>query len=193
MRKVIEHTLVSLDGVFEDPPRWCTAYRDDASMQDGLAQLLACDAVLLGRRTYDSFARIWPNRTDPWADRLNAMQKYVFSSTLDSADWNNTTIVSGDVAVEVTKLKQREGRDLVTYGHGLLAKTLPKHHLLDVLELLIHPVVVGDGEQFFRQGQNVTMRLVTVKTFPKGTVKLTYETQYAENQFAEARARLEGA
>jgi dihydrofolate reductase len=88
MPKLVEYTLLSLDGVYEDP-FWSRDYRDDAYMKDGLGQVLASEAMLMGRRTYESFAQIWPVRTDPWAARVNVMRKYVFSSTLASADWNN--------------------------------------------------------------------------------------------------------
>ena len=123
MRKVIEYTLISVDGVFSGPAlQRFLGYRDDAYLRDGLGQLLACDAMLMGRTTYESFAEIWPGRAHPWAGRLNAIQKYVFSTTLDRADWNNSTIIRGDIATEVTKLKQQEGGDLLVYGHGLLAE-----------------------------------------------------------------------
>ncbi|MEO8972370.1 MAG: dihydrofolate reductase family protein [Ktedonobacteraceae bacterium] len=179
MRKIIEYTLVSVDGVFTGPAIWgLSDYRDEAYMRDGLGQLLACDAILMGRTTYESFAKIWPGRTHPWADRINAIQKYVFSSKLEKAEWNNSTIVRGDVVAEVTRLKQQEGRDILIYGHGLLGETLLKHHLLDVLDLSIYPLVVGQGKQFFREDENAKLRLVTTKSFSKGIVKLTYEPQY---------------
>jgi dihydrofolate reductase len=178
MRKIIEYTLVSVDGVYAGAAiSGFAEYRDDAYMRDGLGQALACDALLLGRTTYEGFAAIWPRRTDPWANRINAMPKYVFSSTLEKAEWNNTTIVRGDVVTEVTKLKQQEGQDLLIYGHGLLAETLLKHHLLDILDLSIHPLVGGRGRQFFREGESATLRFVAAKSFSKGIVKLTYEPQ----------------
>jgi dihydrofolate reductase len=179
MRKIIEYTLVSLDGVFADEAvgRFFQ-YRDDAYYRDGLGQLLACDAMLLGRTTYETFARIWPGRDHPWADRLNAMPKYVFSSKLERADWNNSTVVRGDVVAEVTKLKEQGGGNLLIYGHGLLGETLLKHRLLDVLDLSIHPLVLGRGKLFWREGQNASLRLVAAKAFTTGIVKLTYEPQY---------------
>jgi len=132
----------------------------------------------MGRNTYESFAKIWPGRTHPWADRINSMQKYVFSSKLEKAEWNNSTIVRGDVVAEVTRLKEQQGRDLLVYGHGLLGETLLRRHLLDVLDLSIHPLVLGRGKQFFREGENAKLKLVTTKSFSKGIVKLTYEPQY---------------
>jgi dihydrofolate reductase len=121
VRKLIEYTLVSADGVFENPQSWgAITFRDDAYLRDGLGQLLACDAMLMGRRTYEISAKIWPSRTDPWATRLNAIQKYVFSSKLEKAEWKNSTVIRGDVVAEVRKLKQQDGRDLLMWGHGLL-------------------------------------------------------------------------
>ena len=105
------------------------------------------------------------------------MQKYVFTSKLEKAEWTNSTLVRGDVVAEVTKLKQQKGGDLLVYGHGLLGETLLKHHLLDVLELSIHPLVVGRGKQFFREGEDAKLRLVATKSFSRGIVKLTYELQ----------------
>jgi len=178
MCNIIEYTLVSVDGVFSGAAiSGFSEYRDEAYLQDGLSQALACGALLMGRTTYEDFVRIWPRRTDPWADRINAMPKYVFSSTLEKADWDNSTIVRGDVVAEVTRLKQQEGRDLLIYGHGLLTETLLKHHLLDALNLLIHPLVLGQGKQLFRQDETAALRLIATKSFSKGIVKLTYEPQ----------------
>ena len=153
MRKVIESTLISVDGVFSGPAlQRFLGYRDDAYLRDGLGQLLACDAMLMGRTTYESFAKIWPGRAHPWAGRLNAIQKYVFSTTLDRADWNNSTIIRGDIATEVTKLKQQEGGDLLVYGHGLLAETLLSLQLVDVLDISVHPVMAGLGRAAVPRG-----------------------------------------
>jgi dihydrofolate reductase len=183
VRKVIEYTLVSLDGVFADEGvgRFFD-YRDDAYLRDGLGQLLACDAMLMGRTTYEGFARLWPGRDHPWADRLNAMPKYVFSSKLESAAWNNSTIVRGDVVPAVTQLKQQDGGNLLTWGHGLLAQTLLRQHLIDAIDLSIYPLVLGRGKLFFRDDQHATLRLVAAKTFARGIVKLTYQPDYAGEQ-----------
>jgi len=179
MRKIIEATLVSVDGVIsiEEISSAFSEYRDDEYLRDGLGQLLSCDAMLMGRTTYEGFANVWPVISHPWAERINAMPKYVFSSTLEKAGWTNSTIVRGDVVTEVTRLKQQEGRDLLIYGHGLLAETLLKHHLVDVLDFWIHPLVLGRGKQFFRQGETATLRLVAAKSFSTGIVKHTYEPQ----------------
>ena len=178
MRKVIEYTLASIDGVFSGPQLLgFMGYRDDAYMRDGLGQLLACDAMLMGRTTYEGFAKTWPGRDHPWAIRLNSIRKYVFSSTLEQAEWENSTIVRGDIVAEVAKLKEQDGGDLLVYGHGLLAETLLEHHLLDVLDLSIHPLFAGSGKLLFREGRQAKMKLVETRSFSQ-IVKLTYEPQY---------------
>jgi dihydrofolate reductase len=179
MSNIIEYTLISIDGIFAETDRSAFfEYRDEAYLRDGLGLLLSCDAMLMGRNTYESLAKIWPGRNHPWAERINTIPKYVFSSTLEQAEWGNATILRGDVAAEVRKLKQQERGDLLVFGHGLFSETLLKHHLLDVLDLSIHPVLLGQGRPFFRQGETATLRLVTTKSFSKGIVKLTYEPQY---------------
>jgi dihydrofolate reductase len=188
MRNIIAHTIVSLDGVFEGAAiseesrighvSRFSPYRDEGYLLYELGQALACGALLMGRTTYEEFIEIWPGRTDPWSERINAMPKYVFSSTLEKADWNNSTIVRGDVGAYVARLKQQEGRDLLIYGHGLLTETLLKYHLLDVLDLSIHPLVLRQGKQIFQQGETAALKLVATKSFSKGIVNLTYEPQY---------------
>ena len=132
----------------------------------------------MGRNTYESFAKLWPGRTHPWADRLGGIQKYVFSSKLEKVDWSNSTIVRGDVVAGVTKLKQQEGANLLIYGHGLLGQTLLKERLLDVLDISIHPLFLGRGKLLFREGEDAKFKLIATKSFSKGIVKLTYEPQY---------------
>ncbi len=179
MRNVIEYTLVSADGVFDESVvLGFTQYQDDAYMRDGLGLLTACEATLFGRGTYQIFAKLYQGgRVHPWAGRLDAIPKYVFSSTLDSADWNNSTLVRGDAVAEVTRLKQQEGGDLLIFGHGLLGQTLLRARLTDVIDLSVYPVLAGSGKQFFRAGQAANLRLAAVKTFSK-IVKITYEPQY---------------
>src|SRR5262249_39399819 len=127
MRKIIEYTLIGMDGVFAGTDTsGFFKYRDEAYIRDGLGQLLACDAMLMGKTTYEAFAKIWPGRQHAWAERINGIRKYVFSSTLERTDWNNSTLIRGDVAAEVAKLKAEPGGDLLIYGHGQLAETLLK-------------------------------------------------------------------
>src|ERR1700688_1780268 len=161
MRKIIEWCYVSADGVLEDLIRMGVRdYQDDAYLRGALGLFEACDAILWGRSTYEIFAKMWPGRdgAHPYAARLT-IRKYVFSSSLKTAEWNNSTIVRGNVAAEVTKLKQLDGGDLLLLGHGLLGETLLEQRLIDVLDLSILPVIVGHGKPFFREGQAVKLKL----------------------------------
>src|SRR5262245_28875717 len=115
MRKIIESALVSLDGVFGDPHVWATEYFDQEAEGYALELLSSAEAMLMGRRTYEFFAAAFPHRTGAYGDRINAIPKYVFSNTLKKADWNNSTIIGGDVLTEAAKLKQQDGDDLVIY------------------------------------------------------------------------------
>jgi dihydrofolate reductase len=175
MRRIIESTLVSVDGVIGDPQLWAMDYRDKEVQQDALERLSGSDAMLMGRRTYEVFAATWPAQTGDFADRMNSIPKYVFSSTLERADWNNSTIVRGDVVAEVAKLKEQDGQDLAIYGHGLLSQTLLEHGLLDELRLSIHPLLVGRGKLLFREGETTPLKLVATKTLGTGVAVLSYQ------------------
>lgn len=177
MRKVIEYVLVSADGVFEEPVAMGVGeYQDEAYLQDGLGVLMTCDAILFGRRTYEAFAELYDGgiHKPMWADRLNAIPKYVFSSTLQEARWGNSTVIRGDAVAEVTRLKQQDGGNLLLFGHGLLGEALLRERLIDTIDLTVYPFLAGTGKQFFREGQNAKLRLVAAKTFSK-IVKLRYE------------------
>ena len=175
MRKIIESTLVSADGVVGDPPLWAMEYRDAEVTDEALKRLADTDAMLMGKGTYELFSAIWPSQAGDFADRMNGIRKYVFSSTLEVAGWNNSTIVRGDAVAEVTRLKQQAGQDLALYGHGRLAQTLLEHGLVDELRLSIHPVMVGSGRVLFRDGQKQALRFVGARTFGTGVVVLTYQ------------------
>jgi dihydrofolate reductase len=175
MRKIIESTLVSLDGVIGTPHLWVGDYFDKEAQQQALEQLRASDAMLMGRRTYEIFAALWPAQAGDYADQINSIRKYVFSSTLEKADWNNSAIIRGDVATEVGKLKQQDGQDLVIYGHGPLGQALLEHHLLDELRLAVHPLLVGGGTLLFREAGKTTLKLVAAKTLGTGVVVLSYQ------------------
>lgn len=175
MRKVIESTLVSADGVVGNPPAWAMEYRDKEVDADALERFLTSDAMLLGRGTYEFFAAIWPSMDGEFADRVNGIRKYVFSSRLEKADWNNSTIVRGDVATEVTKLKEQDGGDIAIFGHGRLAQTLLESGLTDELRLSVHPVLAGHGGLLFRDGAKTPLKLVASKTLGTGVVVLSYQ------------------
>src|SRR5215831_8594052 len=174
MRRIIESTLVSLDGVFGDPHTWAMEYFDQEAEKFALELLAGADAMLMGRRAYEFFAAAFPHQTGEYGSRINSIRKYVFSNTLKKADWSNSTIVSGDVVAEAAKLKEQEGSALVIYGHGLLGQTLLEHDLLDELKIWIHPLFVGRGQSLFCDGKTARLKLETARTMRSGTVVLTY-------------------
>ena len=129
----------------------------------------------MGRRTYEMFAAMSLTGTGDYADRMNSIRKYVFSSTLEKAEWNNTTIISGDVPTAVAELKQQDGHPLVMYGHGPLGQTLLEHQLLDELHFMIHPVFAGRGTLLFREVEKTALTLVGTTTLDTGVVVLSYQ------------------
>ena len=175
MRRIIESTLVSLDGVFGDPHTWAMEYFDQEAEKFALELLSEADAMLMGRRAYEFFAAAFPHQTGEYGSRINRIRKYVFSNTLKKVDWSNSTIVKGDVVAEAAKLKEQEGRALVIYGHGLLGQTLLRHHLLDELKLWIHPCFVGRGKLLFREGEKTNLKLIAQKTLATGVIVASYQ------------------
>ena len=178
MRRTVTSTYVSLDGVIENPQRWSLDYFNDEAGKYATDQLFASDTLLMGRRTYDVFASSWPLRSgDAFSDRMNSMAKYVVSSTMEKAEWNNTAIISGDVAAEVSRLKQQPGQDILMYGFGPVGRTLLEHHLLDELRFWVHPIFVGSGtpqDLLFREFPRTKLALAETKTFTNGVVILSY-------------------
>ena len=131
--------------------------------------------MLMGRNTYQALSTAWSTREGEFADTINAIQKYVISSTLRSTEWNNSTILRGDVITNVTELKQQDGQDLMIYGHGPLGQTLLEHGLLDEIRLSVHPIIVGTGTLFHRDAQKKTpLELVASEPLPNGVIVLTY-------------------
>jgi dihydrofolate reductase len=177
VRKIIESTLISADGVVGDPQGWAMQHRDAEVDLEALERLAGTGAMLMGRGTYEVFSATFPGQVGDFADRVNNIPKYVFSSTLKQVDWNNSTLISGDAVAEVTKLKQQDGQDLALYGHGLLAQALLEHGLVDELRLSVHPVLVGSGRLLFREGQKKPLKFVGAKTFGTGVAVLTYELE----------------
>jgi dihydrofolate reductase len=141
-----------------------------------LDEALASEAVLLGRRTYETFAARWPSRDGELADRLNGLPKYVVSSTLEDPSWSNSTVLKGDVVTELSKLKRELDGQVVVYGSVQLARTLLEHDLADELRLLVYPGVLGAGERLFGEiSDKKPMRIVGTQTVGDGVVILTYE------------------
>lgn len=175
MRNLNARLFVTLDGVIEAPESWVKADDDMfAAMEADYAQ---SDALLLGRRTYETFAASWPQRGSevPNADWMNETRKYVVSTTLTSPEWNNSVVIEGDVVEGVKRLKQEEGKDIIVNGSGALVRTLIDNHLLDELRLLVHPVVVGSGLRLFDDTSNpAELALVDAHSFGNGVMALTY-------------------
>ena len=175
MRRVIESTLVSADGVIGDPHVWTGEHFGEEAAAYALERLRRADAMVMGRRTYEIFSKLWATPDNAYAAAIHEIRKYVFSSTLQRADWNNTQIVTTDVAAAVRDLKHQDGGDIVLYGHGPVGQALLEADLLDELNLSVHPIVVGSGTLLFREGAKTELRLTATKTTATGVVILTYE------------------
>jgi dihydrofolate reductase len=177
MRKITESTFVSLDGVTEDPRAWAMGYFHENAQQAALEQLQASDGMLMGRGTYEYFTAALPTDS-PYADAINTIHKYVFSSTLETADWNNSTIIRDDPVTAVNELKQHDGRDLILYGHGRLSQTLLEHHLLDEIRFAVHPLLLTGRSAGHGNGQTPLLKLIAATPLPSGVVALAYQPDH---------------
>jgi dihydrofolate reductase len=187
--KVVVSEFVSLDGVMEDPGGaegykhggWSFKFnRSPEGDKFKVEELSAADALLLGRVTYQGFAKAWPSIKDPdgFADKMNSIRKYVASNTLkdSEATWNNTTVIRGDMAREVAKLKARPGGDLLVFGSARLAQTLIDHGLVDDYRLMVYPVILGSGKRLFPDTDKMAaLKLVDATTAGDGILMLTYK------------------
>ncbi|MGX1673672.1 dihydrofolate reductase family protein [Streptomyces sp. NPDC055400] len=186
MGKIVISENVSLDGVVQDPTGdegfrrggWFDRMADKDRLEWTKVEFdeaLGTEALLLGRRSYEWFAARWPSRTGAWAERLNALPKYVVSSTLVDPEWNNSTVLDGEVVAAVSKLKQELTGDIVVYASRRLVRTLLAHGLADELRLIVHPVVLGAGERLFGEtGDELSLRLLDTHTVGDGLAALTY-------------------
>jgi dihydrofolate reductase len=173
MRKIINSAFISLDGITADPNAW--AIFDPDAAGEAVQALHALGGMLMGRGTYEYFADVMPKQTGPYADAINAIRKYVFSSTLENADWNNSTLIHDDVVTAVTGLKQEDGGDLMMYGYGRLSQTLLTHHLVDEVRFSIHPVLAGAGAADGGNARALPLSLLGAAPAPNGVVALTYQ------------------
>jgi dihydrofolate reductase len=186
MGKIVVSNNVSLDGVIQDPAGdegfrvggWVGLIKDRPLLSKlALDEALGAEALLLGRRSYEWLAARWPSRTGELADRLNSLPKYVVSSTLEHPDWNNSTVIKGDVLNEVTNLKHELNGEIVVPASFQLLGILMEHDLVDELRLKIFPVVLGAGARLFGEtSDKKPMRLVDTQTLEGDVVFLTYET-----------------
>jgi dihydrofolate reductase len=182
MRKIINSTYVTLDGVIQNPQDWPgLGSFSDAGNAIQTELLLGCDAVLMGRHTYDGFAPVWTSMSgDPFSDRINAITKYVVSTTLTDPEWNNTTVIDHDPIDTIRDLKLRPGANIVQYGFGSIAHALMAEGLLDELRLWVHPFFVGTGtpnDLLHRPGSTGLFEHVDTTTLGGGTVILTYRSR----------------
>jgi dihydrofolate reductase len=180
MRRIINSTYITLDGVIENPQDWPSGrHADDGRGGEIQTELLlSCDALLLGRRTYEGFAPVWTAQSgDPYSDHINAMQKWVVSSTLTTPTWNNSEVLGDDVAAEIARRKNQDGGSIVQYGYGPVTDLLVTHGLLDELRLWVHPFMVGSGnpsDLLFRPERAGHFELDDATTLSSGNVVLTY-------------------
>lgn len=174
MRKLVVTEFLSLDGVMENP-MWTFPYWNDETAKFKGDEGEASDALLLGRVTYEGFAAVWPTSKDEGADYFNGIRKYVASTTLDKAEWNNSVLLKGDLVQEINKLKQQAGKNIVVHGSGRLIQTLIQHDLVDEYRFLIYPLVLGTGQRLFEDENKVTLKLVDSKTTSKGVLAVVYE------------------
>ena len=185
MGRIVKSTFVTLDGVVQDPAGnegfkrggWVGSLKDrDGLNKLALDEALGAEAMLLGRRSYEFLAALWPSRDGELADRLNSLPKYVVSSTLDDPAWNNSTVLKGDVVTEISRLRQELGGEIVVPASFQLMHTLLEHDLIDELRLMIFPVVLGAGARLFGETSHLRpMRLVDSQTVDDGVAFLTYE------------------
>ena len=184
MGRVVVTEFSSLDGVMEAPggedfkyPGWSFEFdRGEDGNKFKLDETLEADALLIGRVTYESFAGAWPQREGEFADKFNSMPKYVISSTLKDPEWNNTTVLSGDAVEEAAKLRQELDGTIQVPGSNQLVHTLVEHDLVDQVNLMIFPVVLGTGRRVFGDtSDKKTLRLVESKTVGEGIAILIYE------------------
>jgi dihydrofolate reductase len=185
MGRIVVTEFVSLDGVMEAPGGgesfrhggWSFEInRGDEGDKFKLDETLSSEALLLGRVTYEGFAAAWPSREGEFADKFNSMPKYVISSTLEEPEWDNSTVLKGDVAEEVAKLKEEQDGDIVVHGSARLVQTLVEADLVDEFRLMVFPVVLGSGKRLFGEtNDKKPLRLVDSKVVGDGVAILIYE------------------
>ena len=173
MRKLVESTFMTLDGVISRPQDWGPPYWDDEHNAYAGKLLDPADALLLGRDTYEGFAAAWPGRPGEYADKINSMPKHVASRTLTETTWN-ARLIEGDVAEAVAALKEQDGGDIVKYGTGELDKALAARQLVDEFHFWVFPVVAGQGDRLFDGLDLTTLKLVETSRFASGIVVLVY-------------------
>ncbi len=188
MRRIINSTYITLDGAVEDPHLWPSlgGAASDVSFEIQNDLLQACDGVLMGRRTYDAFAAVWPTRSgDSYSDRINSMRKYVASSTLRDPKWANTAVIDRDLVEAIRLIKREAGKDIVQYGLGRVSFALMEHGLMDEIRLWVHPLILGNKGPRVPHFLNCTparLELANVRMLPNGIAILTYKANLTPAQ-----------
>ena len=178
MRKLIVSNNVTLDGRVDNVLDWSIPGDDEVFVQRNIDLLSQSDGLILGRKTYEFFAAVWPSRSGELPDLMNGIPKYVASTTLEDPEWENTQLIEGDVTEAVGKLKGQPGKGLIVYGSGDLTNTLMAHDLIDEYRLWVHSVVLGRGSSFFEDGvERMDLELVDSTATPSGVAVLTYRPQ----------------
>ena len=184
MARLVVSEFVSLDGVMEAPggepgyrhTGWVAKFQDSGQIKYKLDEVLAHEALLIGRTTYEGFAAAWPSIEGEFGDKMNSMPKYVASTTLEKAEWNNSTVLKGDAMAAVSKLKEELGGDILVAGSRTLVNTLKRHDLIDEYRLMVFPIVLGSGMRLFDETVDATtLKLVDTHPLENGAVILTYQ------------------
>ena len=177
MRKIKLYFFISLDGVVESPDKWHFPYFDEEMGAAVGAGFSAAGALLMGRVLYDEWAAYWPEHADePFGDVMNSIKKYVVSGSLQTAEWQNSEIITGDVAQKLTEIKAQDGGDIAVSGSATTVRWLLRGGLLDELNLLVHPILVGDGlaRLFPPDELSISLELLSAQTFKTGVLNLSY-------------------
>lgn len=191
MRKLIATEYLTLDGVMEAPGDetslgerggWSFLFSSEEHRQFKWEELLASDALLLGRVTYEIFAAAWSSRTGEFADRMNSLPKYVVSTTLPKVEWNNSHLINDTTHLvdEIRKLKQQRGRDILLTGSADLFHLMKQHQLIDEYHFLIYPIILGNGKRLFKDGDSIILDQVKSQTFSSGVIALIYRSRGKE-------------
>jgi dihydrofolate reductase len=171
--RLVATEYVSLDGIFDEPGEWSFPYFNEEALQFKSDELATADAQLLGRKTYEGFAKAWPTMdgTGEFGVKFNSMPKYVVTSTLKKLDWTGSKPITGDIPAEVRKLKQQPGQDLLLQGSGMLFNALMRDNLIDVYKLMVHPLVIGHGTHLFADVEgHRKLKLVDSRNLATGIV-----------------------
>jgi dihydrofolate reductase len=185
MRRLVATEYLTLDGVMEAPGDetslgerggWSFLFSSEEHREFKWDELLASDALLIGRTTYEIFEAAWPSRTGEFADRMNSLPKYVVSSTLQKVEWNNSNLINDTTHLvdEIIKLKGQPGQDILLTGSADLFRLLMQHQLIDEYHFMVYPIILGAGKRLFKEGSSIPLNLIKSQTFSSGVVVLIY-------------------